>query len=378
MECNYREICGGCSLRHLTEEEYRHQKQEALNKLLPSLHQDKIKLGKPIFIEDGCRRRASLAFNWKKKQLILGFNQNKSSTLVDIERCVLLTPGLNKIIAPLRHLLAEICSSGYNEKKGKKVLHQPITSGDAFICETSNGIDIVLEYDAPLEMEHRLAVSDLAFSEESVIRVSHRRKNADAAEPIVEKIKPSNTIFGINVYIPAGTFLQPSKEGEQALAGLVLNYLGTSGGKIADLFCGVGTFSYAMAQNPHNKIIAVDSSPELLSGFQESINKNQISNIKIMQRNLFKYPLDANEIKSFNVVVFDPPRAGAAAQVKVISAMKTEDKPEKMIAVSCNPHTFINDANMLLDGGYKLEEITLVDQFVRSPHSEIVALFVKK
>lgn len=100
-------------------------------------------------------------------------------------------------------------------------------------------------------------------------------------------------------------------------------------------------------------------------------------NIEIAAKNLFKYPLDATELKGFNAVVFDPPRAGAAAQSARLAALPAGERPEKIIAVSCNPGTFVNDANTLVSAGYKLVEVTMVDQFVYSDHSELVALFTK-
>ena len=156
-----------------------------------------------------------------------------------------------------------------------------------------------------------------------------------------------------------------------------MRYAGESGGKIADLFCGVGTFSYPLSKNIKNKIVAADSSRSLLEGFRQSVNKNMIPNIEIVEKNLFKYPLDEKELNGFDLVVFDPPRAGAEAQAKKIAAMGTS-APQKVIAVSCNPHSFVKDANILIGAGFKLEEITLVDQFAYSNHSELVALFTKK
>ena len=147
---------------------------------------------------------------------------------------------------------------------------------------------------------------------------------------------------------------------------------------IADLFCGVGTFSYILAGNIKNKITAVDSSVELLRGFRESVNANQIPNIEINLKNLFKYPLDAKELKDYVAVLLDPPRAGAAAQVKQLAELEENIRPQKIIMVSCNPNTFVNDAKCLIDGGYILKEVTMVDQFVYSNHSELVALFTKK
>ena len=141
------------------------------------------------------------------------------------------------------------------------------------------------------------------------------------------------------------------------------------------MFCGVGTFSYPLAAMQENKIISVDSSVELLQGFRHSVNANMLSNINIVERNLFKYPLEGDELVGFSAIVFDPPRAGAEAQVRAISKLATKDLPQKIIAVSCNPHSFIKDAEILLNAGYSISEITLVDQFAYSNHSELVALF---
>lgn len=377
MNCPYQDICGGCTLRRMDEAEYRTKKVTAFTVLLRRINQENILQGRPVFIGDQTRRRASLAFAYRKSVLTLGFNEAQSANLVDISSCHLLTPAINAVLPSIRILLSEICAAGFQHKKGKKIVHQPITSGDVFICETFNGLDIVLEYDAPLELSHRMAVFEALQDKLEIIRVSHRRRINDSAEPIVEKAKPYNKIGGFDIYIPAGTFLQPSFAGEQALIALVLKYLGETTGHVADLFCGVGTFSYALAGNTACKITSVDSSPELLKGFQETINKNMIPNIEIMQRNLFKYPLSGKEFSGFDAMVFDPPRAGAAAQIAEIVKLAPTERPSKIIAVSCNLNTFVNDANALLANGYHLDEITLVDQFTYSNHSEAVALFTK-
>ena len=103
-----------------------------------------------------------------------------------------------------------------------------------------------------------------------------------------------------------------------------------------------------------------------------------IPNIEILNRNLFKYPLAGKELYGFSAIVFDPPRAGAKEQVTAISVLPSEEKPQKIIAISCNPHSFVRDANILISGGYELVSVTMVDQFIYSRHSELVALFEKE
>jgi 23S rRNA (uracil1939-C5)-methyltransferase len=99
--------------------------------------------------------------------------------------------------------------------------------------------------------------------------------------------------------------------------------------------------------------------------------------VQIEQKNLFKYPPTEAELGCFQAVVFDPPRAGAKELCRVLAAAAPENKPAVLVAVSCSPQTFVNDANMLVEGGYKLEEVTMVDQFSYSDHSELVARFTK-
>lgn len=373
MDCALKAICGGCPRRGLEQEEYREEKLSKVKKTLFSLSAE-LPWTSPIFMGDGTRRRAAMAFKSHKGKVVLGFNAQKSSEIADVEYCPLLTPKLNKVLPILRGLLQEVCAEPYQVKKGKKIINQYIVGGDVWLCEAANGVDVVLEYDAPLELNHRMIIFEKISQADEIIRVSHRRKTSDSTEPIIEKAKPYIKIGKFDVFIPAGTFLQPSKEGEEALTSIVKKYLGDSRGKIFDLFCGVGTFSYILAENKENKITAVDSSEELLKGFKDSLNRNQISNVEVLARNLFKYPLDEKELNGADVVVFDPPRAGAAAQV----AMLCKARPKKIIAISCNPATFANDAKKLLEAGYGLDSITMVDQFVYSDHSELVALFTIK
>lgn len=377
MSCQYQQICGGCPYRNLDFADYKKLKIEQFERVLKQINQDKIAAGEAVFVADGTRRRAELAFKHNRGNLVLGFNESKSHELINVEECPLLTAKINSLIPQLRTFLTEFCNIKVSEKlKNKKFRTYNIGSGDIWLTEAVNGVDMLLEINESLSLEHRMALCDFANGTADIARVSVQI-GAGKPETVIEKSRPYLNIGGYQVFIPAGTFLQASNAGEQALINLVLKYIGDTQGNIADLFCGVGTFSYPLAANPKNKITAIDSSEELLAGFQKSVNHNTIPNIKICRKNLFKYPLDSNELKGFEIVVFDPPRAGAAAQTAQIAAMPDENKPQKVIAVSCNPHTFVNDANTLISGGYRIIEVTLVDQFVYSTHSELVALFEK-
>ncbi len=377
MSCAYQNICGGCPLRELNAEDYRRRKIEHFQKIAANLKQDEIPFGEPVFIADGQRRRAEFTFQYRKGTISLGFNAAQSHQLVDIATCAALTQNLNNVLPQVRDFLQKLCAIKSTQKIKTKFVTSNINQGEIWLTEAANGIDILLEIDENITLEHRMEICDFATQNPEIIRVSIGKKNA-RPETVVEKSKPHIIIAEHEVFIPAGTFLQASAAGEEALTDLVMKYIGDTTGNIADLFCGVGTFSYPLAQNIKNKITAADSSEELLDCFQKTVNFLTIPNIKICKKNLFKYPFEATELKNFVAVVFDPPRAGASAQVQQIALTNQADKPQKIVAVSCNPHTFINDANQLLANGYVLSEITMVDQFVYAEHFELVALFEKK
>lgn len=379
MTCPYSSQCGGCRYRNLNKAEYQELKQKQFLEKLKSLKQAPESYGQAVFIEDGQRRRATFAFEKRKGKVTLGFNAYHSKEIINIEQCPLITPRLNKIIPSIRTLTEILCRKKQDKRiKKKKYQTSEITKGDISLSEADNGIDIVLEIKEELDLEQREAIFDFVQKEADVIRISQRRTLQRQAEPIVEKGHPMVKMGGIDVYIPAGTFLQASKAAETALINQVQKYIGEDTGLIADLFCGVGTFSYPLSRQKENKILAVDSSDELLTAFEHSVNKNKIQNIKIEKRNLFKYPLSSDELKGFDIVVFDPPRAGAKAQVKELAAIPEQNKPDKIIAVSCNPESFVQDANILQENGYRLITTTLVDQFIYSTHMELTALFTRK
>jgi 23S rRNA (uracil1939-C5)-methyltransferase len=97
--------------------------------------------------------------------------------------------------------------------------------------------------------------------------------------------------------------------------------------------------------------------------------------IAVDHRDLFRRPLDTAELDRFEVVVLDPPRAGAKEQMAALAATT---KLQRIAYVSCNPSTFARDARILVEGGWTLEWVTPVGQFRWSTHAELVASFTRK
>ena len=374
MPNNECEICGGCIFRSMAEDEYRQLK---INDFVHTLgqvakatpHQDE-----PIFIKDGQRRRADMAFLYTKKHLQFGFNQAETHNIVNINTCQMLTAGLNKILPSLCHFLEEFCTIAITVKNKKKIEQHFIRDGSVRLLEADNGIDIVLDIKEEPCLEHRLLAADFVNSEQAICRLSWAVKNK-MPETIIEKYPPQLNIAGCSVEIPQDVFLQASKEAETKMIAKVINYMGETKGKIADLFCGLGTFTYPLAKIKENEIISADSYAPSLEGLKKALNRNQLQNVKVINRNLFKYPFDKDDMKGIKALVIDPPRAGAHEQCREIAKLEDNAKPLKIVFVSCNPKTFVYDAETLISAGYTFERVTLIDQFVYSKHEELVALF---
>jgi 23S rRNA (uracil1939-C5)-methyltransferase len=188
-------------------------------------------------------------------------------------------------------------------------------------------------------------------------------------ELLLERRAPILTFGLAKVVLPPGGFLQATKTGEETLADLVLEAVGKAN-KVADLYCGVGPFALRLAKT--SSVVAIDNDSASIAALKNAADhttgqKPVVTGI----RDLAKNPLCEDELKDFDAVVFDPPRAGAGAQVLEI----VEAKVQTVIAVSCNPATFAHDAFILTRGGYVLEKVIPIDQFRYAANVELIGVF---
>src|SRR5205807_9180041 len=155
--------------------------------------------------------------------------------------------------------------------------------------------------------------------------------------------------------------------GEAALAALVSTHC-RDARTVTDLFCGIGPFALRLAERA--RVFAADNDAEAIAALTAAARATQgLKPIDAQTRDLFRRPFLPAELKGCDAVIFDPPRQGAQAQARNLAASAVPT----IVAVSCNPATFARDARILVDGGYRLTRVTPVDQFLYSPHVELVA-----
>lgn len=352
--CRHFGTCGGCALQHMKSPTYlAWKKAQVVEAFRPR------GITAPVAGVVACsgkRRRA--AFSARQASggqsvagVTIGFHEAGSHDLVDLKTCEVLHPGIVAALPLLRELVRPMLS----RRSETRVV----------ATWTHGGLDVGLEeVAAKLTPVLRAHIARTA-GEGGIARIS---VNGD---PVYEGLQPILKFGNVEVIAPPGSFLQAVAEAEAAMGDLVLQATGKAK-RVADLFSGLGAFTFRLAER--SRVFAVDSDRTAIAALQAAAKRgNGLKPIEAVARDLFREPLSATELRDFDAVVFDPPRAGAEAQAKMIARSKVKT----VVAVSCNPATLARDARTLVDGGYVLESVTPIDQFEYSPHIEAVAVFRK-
>ncbi len=351
--CPHFGVCGGCALQHWEHEAYLAWKVE---RLIGTLARERIETQVlPAFAaQPHTRRRLALhARQGKKDAARLGFKTRKSWDVVDISACPIAEPTLEAALPALRRLAAPL----FEHPKSAPTLHVTLT--DTGIDVDISGVERKsggLSADARMRMAEVAAEADLA-------RVTLDGEVAYLARQPTVRLGPAT------VALPAGAFLQATPQAEAAMVAMAAE-AAAGAERIADLFCGVGTFTFALAQIA--PVLAADGAAPAVRALNAAVaTAPGLHGVTAEARDLTRRPVLAEEMKRIDTVVFDPPRAGAAEQ----SAEIARSGVARAIAVSCNPATFVRDARTLVDAGFTLERVLPVDQFLWSPHVELVGVF---
>lgn len=343
--------CGGCSVQHLSDDLYDGWKRALVTHALSRAGLGDAPVGPLVRVPPGSRRRAAFAFTRRKGGAILGFNARATHSVIDVERCLMLEAPIEAVLAPLRTLLTETVPGGED--------------GDVTITLTETGLDVLIEAEARLDLFDRERLG--AFAEaHDLARLSWKRPG-QFIEPVARRRAPLVRFGGVAVEPHPGGFLQPTKGGELAIVDAVLAGIGPAT-QVIDLYSGCGSFTFPLATGGRNvHAVEGEEAPiRALEAAAHAVGLNTTSEV----RDLARRPLMAHEMKKAQAIVFDPPRAGAAAQAEQLAAAG----PAIVVAVSCNPATLARDLGILVRGGYRIESITPIDQFPFAAHVEAVAV----
>jgi len=347
--CRHFKSCGGCAMQHAHDDFVAEWKTTIVRRAL-SAHGIAPDFHETLTSPPQSRRRAKFSGKRTKKGAMVGFHGKGSGTLVQIPDCALLLPSLRAAIPALEALTVLAASR-------KSEIALTVTDSPA-------GLDIWVQTEQPLTPALRVELA--GFSQQNKIA---RLSWMD--ETVVTLESPVQTFSSAHVTPPPGAFLQATREGEKALTKAVSTIVGDAR-QIIDLFAGCGTFSLPLAQNA--EVHAVEGEAEMLAALDQGWRKaTGLKRVTTQTRDLFRRPLEPDELNKFDAAVIDPPRAGAEAQIATLA----QSNVPKIAMVSCNPVTFARDAAHLVANGFALEWVQVVDQFRWSPHVEMVAKFAQ-
>ena len=333
--CRHFPECGGCQLQQLDDEVYAGFLKD---RIASALAQQGLatEILEPHLSPPHSRRRASL----KAAGGLLGFNAEASHRIVDMRECHILRPELFALVAPLRRLL-----------KGRAGVTMTLAD---------QGVDLLLEGVTVEGLEATEAM--IAFArEQGLARLA--LDDGYGAQVIWEPEPVTISLSGVPVALPIGAFLQATAEGEAALVAAMREAVGDAG-IIADLFAGLGTFALALP----GKVYAAEGARDAVLALKAAGR-----GLFVEHRDLFRRPLDETELNRFEAVALDPPRAGAKEQAPLLACSSVP----RIAYISCNPNTFARDARILVEGGYRLDWVRPVGQFLWSTHVELAAAFSK-
>ena len=345
--CRHFTHCGGCALQHLERAAYLAWKRELVAQAFAARGLE-APVAHVVSVGLGARRRATLSARRTGRGVVLGFFEAKGHDIVDLQECPVTASAIVRALPGLKRLVEPLAS---------RRLPVRLT-----VTLAANGLDVAIE-DFPgepgPEVRERLARAAAAAR---LARVTL------AGDTIYQSTVPAVRFGPANVVLPPRAFLQAAPAAEAEMVRLVGAAV-AGARRIADLFCGLGAFTFPLAMNA--AVLAVDGDRQAIAALESAARRTPgLKPVETKVRDLFREPLSPKELERFDAVVFDPPRAGAAAQ----SASLAKSRVATIAAVSCNPATLARDARILIDGGYRLERVTPIDQFLYSPHVEVVAV----
>ncbi|MUJ18551.1 23S rRNA (uracil(1939)-C(5))-methyltransferase RlmD [Aliivibrio fischeri] len=355
--CQHYHECGGCNLQHLQHEEQIVAKNEKLQELMKKQGVSQGEMVQPIMGEElSYRRRAriSLMLNKQTNQLDFGFRKKQSKAIVNVRHCPVLVQELDQHLELLFTLL--------NQLKGKKHL------GHVELVQADNGSVLLIRHVADFNEKDQQALVN--YCEERNL-ILYLMPEADVLNHVRGE-EPFYLIDGTKIYFTPKDFIQVNRNVneqmvEQALSWLDLN----ENDSVLDLFCGLGNFSLPLAKKVKT-VVGIEGVDEMVQRAKLNAERNQLSNVSFYQANLEEEVSEQVWASTkFTKILLDPARAGAAGVMETVAKLK----PQTVVYVSCNPATLARDSQLLIQHGFKLTRLGMLDMFPHTGHLESMALF---
>jgi 23S rRNA (uracil1939-C5)-methyltransferase len=349
--CRHFGTCGGCRLQHAPVAVYAGFKRQRIVTALARRGLGEVEVAPPMISPPGSRRRLRLAWLRADRRVVLGLHERRSHRVVDLAECPVARPELVTLLPALRDLLGDVAAVG--------------REGELQLTATSSGVDLLLDAAGPPSLDER---ERLAIFARTVGLARLSLATAGSVDIIAALREPAVSFGSTAVALPPGAFLQATAEGEAALCAGIASALRPRD-RVVDLYAGLGALGLAALAAGARSVHAVESDPAAATALAAAHRPG----LSVETRDLARRPLLPAELARFDLVILDPPRAGAAPQARELVASTVP----RVAYAACDPESFARDARTLVGGGYVLERVQPVDQFLWSAEVELIAAFAR-
>lgn len=360
--CPHVDLCGGCSLQHVSQQTQLLIKQQALAQQLEHFAGLQPERWMPALTgpEYGYRQRTRLSVRWdvQAERLLVGYRQRASNALVEVTRCPVLIPVLERL---LQELPAEL-----QQLQGRMTLGHVELIGGAQPGMIVRHLQSLSESDQQrlqaLARRHGVACYLQSGSDATLWALTD-----EAAAPAYHLADQR-----LELQFAAGDFTQVNAVINQQMVNQALEWLAVQPGEqVLDLFCGVGNFTLPLA-GAGAKVTGIEGSSEMVERAESNARLNHLEQAHFFQADLSNSLESAWLDTEYQAALLDPPRDGASQ----IIAMLAKKRVQRILYVSCNPATLARDAGILSAAGYRLVQVGIMDMFPQTAHVEAMALFV--
>lgn len=362
--CSAASYCGGCSLQHMSADSQVLFKQQRLSREFAACPpQEWLQPLVDDVYNYRSKARLGVKFVDKKGRVLVGFREKMKPYIADIDTCHVLQGPVSTLIEPLARLIG-------NLENPKAVPQIEVASGD-------DASALVFRHLEPFD-DHELDMFR-TFGQDFKVDIYLQSGNPQSAY----KLFPEDGIERLSYWLPEQEcriyfhpldFTQVNPRINRKMVGLAIDLLELDEtDQVLDAFCGIGNFSLALARKA-NRVLGLENAQTSIDRARENALHNRIDNVQFEVVDLFMEEIPIQGFESISKVLVDPPRTGALELCKKLASSKVE----RVVYVSCNPRTLARDAQFLVEKGYQLHRLGMIDMFPHTTHVESIALLIRQ
>ena len=368
--CPHFGLCGGCSSQNLTYEKQLEFLSDEISELFDSKD---LPMGMYLGVME-------FTFGDLEKggELTLGMHmKGKSFGVLTVDNCMIVDEDFRTVLKTTVEYFRKTGLPYYRVMKREGYLRHLV------IRKATNTGELMVNLVTTTQVDFDLTeYTELIKSQNykgQLVSVLHTENNSLSDAVIPEKVNVLlgrdyivENLLGLKFKISPFSFFQTNSKGAESLYSVVRDFMGDSENKVVfDLYCGTGTIGQIAAPNA-KKVVGLELIEEAVEAAKENAKLNGLNNCEFIAGDV------AETIKKVkdkpDIIILDPPRSGVSP--KALDYVIRFNAPE-IIYVSCNPKTMVENLDVLLANGYKVDRSTVKDMFPNTPHAETVVRLVK-